>query len=120
MKWVKKYLKEITAETYTFVGLLIAYFTLEGSARKITGMIIILGLGVWLLSLPLRDDDEQMSKKIQVGTDVHVKTTAGRIRHAIVKTVTNQNSLSVQIGKGTAFSVTRANSTTTRGTQFNQ
>jgi hypothetical protein len=58
MKWVKKYLKEITAETYTFVGLLIAYFTLEGSARKITGMIIVLGLGVWLLSLPLRDDDK--------------------------------------------------------------
>lgn len=59
-------------------------------------------------------------KKIQVGTALHVKTTAGRIRHAIVKTVTNQDSLTVQIGKGTAFAVTRANSTTTRGTQFNQ
>ena len=61
-----------------------------------------------------------MAKTIQVGTALHVKTTAGRIRHAIVKTVTDQNTLSVQIGKGTAFSVTRAVSTTTRGTQFNQ
>jgi preprotein translocase subunit YajC len=61
-----------------------------------------------------------MAKKIQTGTAIHVKTTAGRIRHAIVKTVTNQNSLTVQIGKGTAFAVTRAASTTTRGTQFNQ
>ena len=59
-------------------------------------------------------------KKIQVGTAIHVKTTAGRIRHTIVKTVTNQNSLTVQIGKGTAFAVTRAASTVTRGTQFNQ
>ncbi len=27
MKWLKTYLREITAETYTFVGLLTAYFT---------------------------------------------------------------------------------------------
>ena len=61
-----------------------------------------------------------MAKKIQTGTAIHVKTTAGRSRHAIVKTVTTQDSLTVQIGKGTAFAVTRAASTTTRGTQFNQ
>ena len=59
-------------------------------------------------------------KKIKVGTAIHVKTTAGRIGHAIVKTVTTQDSLTVSIGKGTAFAVTRAASTTTRGTQFNQ
>jgi len=61
-----------------------------------------------------------MAKTIHTGTAIHVKTTAGRIRHAIVKTVTTQDSLSVQIGKGTAFAVTRAASTTSRGTQFNQ
>jgi len=61
-----------------------------------------------------------MAKTIQVGTALHVKTTAGRIRHAIVKTVTDQNTLSVSVGKGTAFTVTRASSTVTRGTQFNQ
>jgi hypothetical protein len=61
-----------------------------------------------------------MAKKVHVGTALHVKTTAGRIRHAIVKTVTTQDSLTVQIGKDTAFAVTRAASTTTRGTQFNQ
>ena len=61
-----------------------------------------------------------MAKTIQTGTAIHVKTTAGTIRHAVVKTVTNQNSLTVQIGKDTAFAVTRAASTTTRGTQFNQ
>jgi hypothetical protein len=59
-------------------------------------------------------------KKIKVGTALHVKITAGRIRHAIVKTVTDQNNLTVSIGKGTAFAVVRAASTTTRGTQFNQ
>jgi hypothetical protein len=61
-----------------------------------------------------------MPKKIQKGTDLHVKTTAGRIRHAIVKTVTTQDQLSVQIGKGTAFTVNRVASTRTRGTLFTQ
>lgn len=57
---MKKYLAAITGETYTFVGLLIAYATLTGSARTVTGYIILLGSLVWLVSLPLRhsEDDE--------------------------------------------------------------
>ena len=61
-----------------------------------------------------------MPKIIREGTDLHVKTTAGRIRHSIVKTVTTQDQLSVQIGKGTAFTVNRVASTKTRGTLFTQ
>ena len=59
IKWIKKYLREITGETYTFVGLLIAYATLTGSAQLITGYIIVGGLVVWLLTIPLRDNDDQ-------------------------------------------------------------
>ena len=55
---MKKYLGNVTGETFTLVGLLIAYFTLEGSARKITGILILLGLTIWLLSMPIRNDDE--------------------------------------------------------------
>jgi hypothetical protein len=58
MKWVKKYLREITSETYTFVGLLIAYATLTGSARTVTGYLIGVGALVWLVTLPLRQDDK--------------------------------------------------------------
>lgn len=57
MKWLKKYVSAITADTYTYVGLLIAYFTLDGSAKKITGLLIVVGVVVYLVSLPLRDDD---------------------------------------------------------------
>lgn len=56
--WLKKYLKEITAETYTFCGLAIAYFTLDGSAKKVTGLITIVSLIVWLVTIPLREDEE--------------------------------------------------------------
>lgn len=56
MKWLKKYVSAMTADTYTYVGLLIAYFTLDGSAKKVTGLLIIVGVLVWLVTLPLRDD----------------------------------------------------------------
>ena len=58
MKWLKKYLKNLTAETYTFCGLAIAYFTLEGSAKKVTGFIAVFGFIVWLVTIPLREEDE--------------------------------------------------------------
>ncbi len=57
MKWLKKYVSAITADTYTYVGLLIAYFTLDLSAKKVTGLLIVVGVVVYLVSLPLRDDD---------------------------------------------------------------
>lgn len=58
MKWLKTYLREITGETYTFVGLLIAYFTLDGSAKKVTGIIVLVGLLIWLVTLPIRQDKD--------------------------------------------------------------
>ena len=57
-KRLKKYLKEITAETYTLVGLGIAYFTLDGSAKKVTGVLIIVGFILWLVTIPLREDED--------------------------------------------------------------
>jgi hypothetical protein len=59
MKWLKTYLREITGETWTFVGLLTAYFTLSGSAKQVTGLLILIGALVWLVTLPLRQDDEK-------------------------------------------------------------
>lgn len=58
MKWIKTYLREVTGETWTFVGLLTAYFTLDGSAKRVTGLLILIGAFVWLVTLPLRQDDE--------------------------------------------------------------
>jgi hypothetical protein len=58
MKWLKTYLREVTGETWTFVGLLTAYFTLDGSAKQVTGLLILIGALVWLVTLPLRQDDE--------------------------------------------------------------
>lgn len=58
MKWLRKYVEAITADTYTYIGLFIAYFTLSGSAKKVTGLLIIVGISVWLVTLPLREKDD--------------------------------------------------------------
>jgi hypothetical protein len=56
MKWFEKYLVAFASDTWTYVGLLIAYFTLDGSAKVVTGYLILGGLVIWLASLPWRDD----------------------------------------------------------------
>lgn len=53
--WLTKYVVGLTSDVYTYVGLLIAYFTLEGSAKVVTGYIILAGFVIWLVSFPLRE-----------------------------------------------------------------
>lgn len=58
MNWVRKYVVAMSGDIWTYVGLLIAYFTLDGSAKKVTGVLIVGGLLIWLITLPIRDNDD--------------------------------------------------------------
>jgi hypothetical protein len=58
MNWIKKYVVAITGDTFTYVGLGIAYFTLDGSAKKVTGFLIVGGLLIWLITLPIRESND--------------------------------------------------------------
>ena len=58
MNWVRKYVVAITGDTFTYVGLGIAFFTLDGSAKRVTGFLILGGLVIWLVTLPIRDNDD--------------------------------------------------------------
>lgn len=56
-------------------------------------------------------------------TTLRVQTTDGRLRHAVVLTVTDQDTITARIGlvgNGVTVSATRQASTTTRGTLFVQ
>jgi hypothetical protein len=64
-----------------------------------------------------------MAKIIQPGTYVPVETDAGRIRHARVTSVTDQDNITVRLGTAktsasATFEADRVDSTTTRGTIF--
>ena len=58
MNWVRKHVVAITGDTFTYVGLGIAFFTLDGSAKQVTGFLIIGGFVIWLVTLPIRDSDD--------------------------------------------------------------
>ena len=58
MNWVKKYAVAMSGDIWTYVGLLIAYFTLDGSAKQVTGFLIIGGFVIWLVTLPIRNTDD--------------------------------------------------------------
>jgi hypothetical protein len=58
LNWVRKYVVAMSGDVWTYVGLLIAYFTLDGSAKKVTGFLILGGLVIWLITLPIRDNDD--------------------------------------------------------------
>jgi hypothetical protein len=64
-----------------------------------------------------------MAKTIRPGTYVKVETDAGRIRHARVTAVTDQDNITTRLGTpktsaSATFEADRVVSTTTRGTIF--
>ena len=54
-KWVIDALKESVAQIFTILGFFIAWFTLTGTAADIVGIAIIVSIGIWLLTIRLRD-----------------------------------------------------------------
>jgi hypothetical protein len=59
MKFIKALFKDILDQAWTLVALAIGYIVLEGSARELTGWLIISTLVVWVLTFPLRYEKEQ-------------------------------------------------------------
>jgi putative Mn2+ efflux pump MntP len=61
---MKKFLvdlfKDIIEQAWTLLGMAVAWLVLEGSAKDLTGNLILITLGVWVLTFPLRreKDDE--------------------------------------------------------------
>lgn len=61
---MKKFLidlfKDIVDQAWTLLGMAVAWLVLEGSAKELTGNLILITLGIWVLTFPLRreKDDE--------------------------------------------------------------
>ena len=58
MKFLKALLKDLLDQAWTLVALAIGYIVLEGTARTLTGWLILGTLTVWVLTFPLRYDRE--------------------------------------------------------------
>jgi hypothetical protein len=51
--------KDLIDQAWTLLGMVIAYLVLEGSARELTGFLIILTLLVWIVTFPMRYEKEE-------------------------------------------------------------
>jgi hypothetical protein len=58
VKFLKALLKDLIDQAWTLVALVIGYIVLTGSARELTGYLIIGTLAVWVLTFPLRYERE--------------------------------------------------------------
>ncbi len=58
MKFIKALLKDLLDQAWTLVALVIGYIVLEGSARTLTGWLILGTLLVWVVTFPLRYERE--------------------------------------------------------------
>ena len=64
-KWIKDKFREILNQTFTLLGMFIAWAVLEGSAKTVVGFAILWSLIVWLFSMKFREkkEEEENDKK---------------------------------------------------------
>jgi putative Mn2+ efflux pump MntP len=63
INWLGEILKETLAQTFTLLGFFIAWLTLTGTAKDIVGIAILISLGLWLLTIGIRNDKPGTDKK---------------------------------------------------------
>jgi hypothetical protein len=57
---MKQFLGDMASQIFTFVGLFCAWLVLTGSAKTVVGYAILISTFLWMVTYPLRkeDDDE--------------------------------------------------------------
>lgn len=58
-KFLLGLLKDIIDQAWTLLGMAVAWLVLEGSAKVLTGNLILLTLLIWVLTYPLRRDKDE-------------------------------------------------------------
>ena len=57
--------KDIIDQAWTLLGMVVAWLVLEGSAKDLTGTLIMLTLGVWVITFPLRYEKPEGEEKTE-------------------------------------------------------
>lgn len=57
--------KDIIDQAWTLLGMAVAWLVLEGSAKDLTGNLIVITLTIWIITFPLRYEkpEEEKPKK---------------------------------------------------------
>jgi hypothetical protein len=57
-KWIKDKIRETLNQTFTLLGMFIAWVVLDGSAKTIVAWAIVWAIFVWLFSMNFREQEE--------------------------------------------------------------
>jgi hypothetical protein len=73
--------KDIIGQAWTLLGMAVAWLVLEGSAKDLTGNLIMITLGVWIITFPLRYEkpEEEEDKKPVAKKPVAKKPAAKKV-----------------------------------------
>ena len=55
---IKNVFTDVVSEAWTLVGMFVAWIVLEGSARDVTGYVILATLALWIITFRLRNPKE--------------------------------------------------------------
>ena len=58
MKLIKEIVKDLIDQSWTLLGMVVAWLVLEGTARELTGNLILITLAVWMVTFRLRNPKE--------------------------------------------------------------
>ena len=58
MKYLFNWFREMLNQTWTLLGMFIAWAVLEGSAKTVVGWAIIWSITIWLISMRIREEDK--------------------------------------------------------------
>lgn len=64
-KFLVSLFKDIIDQAWTLLGMAVAWLVLEGSAKDLTGNLILITLGVWVLTFPLRYEKPEKEEEVK-------------------------------------------------------
>jgi hypothetical protein len=59
INFFKALAKDLIDQSWTLLGMVIAWLVLEGSARDLTGALIFVTLIVWIITFPMRYEKDK-------------------------------------------------------------
>jgi hypothetical protein len=64
MKFLSALAKDIVEQSWTLLGMVVAWLVLEGSAKELVGNLILVTLAIWVVTFPFfRYEKEESEEK---------------------------------------------------------
>lgn len=55
---IRKVFKDVLDQAWTLLGMAVAWLVLEGSAKEVTGNLILITLAIWIVTYPVRNKND--------------------------------------------------------------